>query len=314
MFCSTIIPTIGRASLAAAVASVLDQAGAVEREVIVVNDSGVPLPPADWQRDPRVRILETQRRERSVARNTGAAVARGKYLHFLDDDDILLPGALETFAELIAARRADWYYGGYDTIDDEGRIVAEYRPEPEGNVFPLLIAGEGIPLQASLLDADAFFAAGGFDPRFTTTEDRDLGRRMALRGDVARTPLLVARIRIGEVGSSTRGEWERKPIIDRLGREKALSEVGAFQRLTSANPAPFWRGRVARNYVGSAAWNLRRNRFSLAVSRMLCGIAIGLPAALNTEFWRGLAFRLDTWPRGQRPPDTSRSAENSLGL
>jgi glycosyltransferase involved in cell wall biosynthesis len=83
-FCSTIIPTINRSTLSRAVYSVLDQAfTGADFEVIVVNDSGQPLPDMDWQHSERVRVITTQRRERSVARNTGAAIARGKYLHFL---------------------------------------------------------------------------------------------------------------------------------------------------------------------------------------------------------------------------------------
>ena len=76
MFATTIIPTIGRATLSRAVRSVLDQAfDAADFEVIVVNDSGSPLPDAEWRRSERVRVVDTRRRERSVARNTGAAVA-----------------------------------------------------------------------------------------------------------------------------------------------------------------------------------------------------------------------------------------------
>src|SRR5258706_4760557 len=97
MFCSTIMPTIGRPSVARSVQSVLDQSLTPgDFEVIVVNDSGRPLPAGDWQASPRVRQIDIQRRGQSVARNAGAAIARGRYLHFLDDDDWLLPGALAT--------------------------------------------------------------------------------------------------------------------------------------------------------------------------------------------------------------------------
>src|SRR5215467_1378107 len=101
MFCSTIIPTVGRRSLARAVSSVLSQTfDKDDFEVIVVNDSGSPLIKAEWQSSPRVSIVNTNRRERSVARNTGAALAKGKYLHFLDDDDWLFPEALTHFWQL----------------------------------------------------------------------------------------------------------------------------------------------------------------------------------------------------------------------
>ncbi len=78
MFCSTIVPTIGRPSVARAVQSVLDQPLPTgDFEIIVVNDSGQPLPAGSWQASPRVRLIHTNRRCQSVASNTGAALARG---------------------------------------------------------------------------------------------------------------------------------------------------------------------------------------------------------------------------------------------
>ena len=85
VFVSTIIPTIGRETLSSAVQSVIDQQpSSAEFEIIVVNDSGQPLPKMIWIDTPNLQIIDTNHRERSVARNTGAAIARGKYLHFLD--------------------------------------------------------------------------------------------------------------------------------------------------------------------------------------------------------------------------------------
>ena len=76
MFWSTIIPTIGRPTLARAVNTVLAQGFSMaDFEIIVVNDAGKPLPPAEWQQAPNVKVVNTERRERSVARNTGAAIA-----------------------------------------------------------------------------------------------------------------------------------------------------------------------------------------------------------------------------------------------
>src|SRR5919108_3058002 len=94
IFCSIIIPTIGRSTLDRSVLSVLDQDFTqADFEVIVVNDSGQPLPEAGWHHSAQVHIINTNRRERSFARNSGAAIARGDYLGFLDDDDWLLQGA-----------------------------------------------------------------------------------------------------------------------------------------------------------------------------------------------------------------------------
>lgn len=200
MFCSTIIATIDHPKLSAAVQSVLNQDfSEADFEVIVVNDSGRPLPDMDWQHSPRVQLLTTQQRERSVARNTGAAVAQGQYLHFLDQDDMMLPGALQAFWELAQTTDAVWLYGSYQSMDNEGNLLKEFHPDVAGDFFALSVSGEHIPLHASLLQTSAFFAAGGFDPNFTIAEDLDLGRRMALQGAVAKTPAVVARIRVGRV-------------------------------------------------------------------------------------------------------------------
>ncbi|MSP11864.1 MAG: glycosyltransferase family 2 protein [Chloroflexi bacterium] len=124
IFCSTIIPTIGRETLQRAITSVLEQRlAAANFEIIVVNDSGKPLLDGDWRGDRRVQVIATCCRERSVARNTGAAVARGQYLHFLDDDDWMLPGAFEHFWQLAQrAPHAAWLYGGSQLVNRQSRV------------------------------------------------------------------------------------------------------------------------------------------------------------------------------------------------
>jgi len=290
LFCSTVIPTVNRPTLSAAVESVLSQQPRAGAEVIVVNDSGAPLPPMSWQSSRGVSVLTTGRHERSVARNAGAAVARGRYLHFLDDDDLLLPGALtalETLSETVD-NSGVWLYGDYRTVDREGDFLAEFRPGLVGNIFAMLVAGESIPFQASLLRTSAFFRAGGFwqDPAIVGVEDRELGRRLALLGTVAYTPVTVATIRVGENGSTT--NWATIAEGDRLGREQALSRSRAFARARESASSCYWRGRVARAYLASGGWNLRRGRFGTCTQRTAAAAAIGAPALPAPSFWRGL--------------------------
>lgn len=274
MFCSTIIPTIGRESLSSTVKSVLDQEIlTAEHEVIVVNDSGQSLESADWQFDTRVCIIDSNRRERSVARNAGAAIARGKYLHFLDDDDWLLPGALQAFWQLAQENEgAGWLYGSYQTVDNNGNIVEVIRPGIIGDIFALTIVGESIPFQASLLLADQFHAVGGFDPHpaIIGVEDRDVGRRMAFGSKIAWSPEIVAQIRIGEVNSTT--NWKTIAESDCWGREKALRLYGVPGRLRQSAKTSKLNRRVSRAYLASAVWNLRRYAGFTAISRALTSL------------------------------------------
>jgi glycosyltransferase involved in cell wall biosynthesis len=292
VFCSTIIPTIGRATLSRAVLSVLDQDfDRAPFEVIVVNDSGTPLPDAEWQRRADVRVIETPRQERSVARNAGAKVARGRYLHFLDDDDVLLPGGLRALWGLGQAHpEAAWVYGAWETVDNDGRTVARFDAGLQGNIFADLVAGEGLPLQASLVLTDEFVRAGAFDPLVCGVEDRDLGRRVALRGSVACTSALVARVRIGRAGSTT--DWNRLAEGDRVGREKALSRAGAFGRLWDSARSPFRSGRVSRAYAASAVWNLKRAQLTTAMARACAACVFARWLVVRPAFWRGLRTRI----------------------
>lgn len=296
MFSSTIIPTINRPTLSRAVKSVLEQdfAGA-DFEVIVVNDAGTPLPYEDWQDSKRVRVINTNRRERSVARNTGSAIANGEYLHFLDDDDALLPGALSAFWELSQKNsEADWLYGSWRVVDNAGNTINEFHPKLTGNILALLVAGEGLPLQASLLKTKSFFAAGGYDPTpiLTGVEDRDIGRRIAFLGDIAYTSVIVAQVRIGEEGSST--NWNTIANGDRWGREKALQAQGAFRRIRNSAHSSYLRGRASHAYFGSVTWNLKCRNWLVAGDRLLAGMALSLIgfSFFSKRYWVGLKKRV----------------------
>jgi glycosyltransferase involved in cell wall biosynthesis len=299
VFCSTIIPTIGRPTLARAVESVLGQRCRAEAfEVIVVNDSGRPLAEAEWQRSERVRVIHTNRHNRSVARNAGAAIAQGRYLHFLDDDDWLLPDAFEHLRALARARPAGWLHGGFRLVDNTGQLVAEVCPDEEGNCFVQLLASEWLPLQAAWIEARAFFAVGGFASLVSLLggyEDIDLSRQIARCFDFARTAHVVASIRMGDDGSTT--DYRNMFRQDRQSRDKLFSAPGSFARLrASANgSAPrcgYWHGRIVYYYLGALRWNLQHRRLFAAASRGACALA-GLAGAgrhvLSSDFWG--AFR-----------------------
>ena len=166
MFVTSIIPTVGRETLRRAVYSILDQNFSKDEfELIVVNDSGSPLPDEDWQHSPLVRLVETYHRERCVARNVGAALAKGRYLHFLDDDDWMLPGALNAFWTLSQTHiDSVWLYGGTQLYDRSDKPLIKLIHNLPQNCFIQVMAGEWIPLQASLIRHDCFHSVGGLTP------------------------------------------------------------------------------------------------------------------------------------------------------
>lgn len=304
LFSSTIIPTIGRPELARAVESVLQQdCPPTEFELIVVNDSGRPLPAAAWQDRPNVTILNTNHRERSVARNTGAAIARGRFLHFLDDDDWLLSGSLRSVMDLAGQSEAAWIYGITQLVDRDGAPLILLDHRLAGNCFAPLMAGEWIPLQSSWVRSEAFHAAGGFNPALTGPEDIDLARRIALSEDFAPLDGIVACVGMGQAGSST--PWDNHSRQSRAAREAILDDPRTYPRLLSSAPTALWRGRAGRAYATSAVWNLRQGRPLRAVGRL--GTALramgnaGL-ALFDPEYWQAFLkpYASVTFAAGER--------------
>lgn len=291
MFCSTIIPTIGRQTLARAVESVLRQETAHPFEVIVVNDTGRPLPAAPWQQDRRVSMLTTTQVERCVARNAGAAIANGRYLHFLDDDDYLLPGALAAWADLAASQpQGDWLLGATQLVDRANQPQLCLRHAMQGNVFMPAMAGEWFPLQASLIRAETFFAVGGFNPLAVGEEDIDLGRWLSLRGQLVRTTAVVAAVGMGSENSTTNQRQARQR--SHQAREALLNQAEAFPRMWQSATDAFWRGRLARVYFTSAVWHMGQRRWWTAVSRAAWGLgsmAKSWPAPTQRAYWRALS-------------------------
>lgn len=117
----------------------------------------------------------------SDAFNKGFAKAKGRFLTWLNADDVMLPGTVEKLK--IAAERypkCEWFVGGVLWLDPEMRIVNCGR----GRSFSEIRYREG---NVSVWGPSSFFtkrlldAVGGVDERFHYTMDTDLWLRFAFR-------------------------------------------------------------------------------------------------------------------------------------
>jgi len=115
------IPQINRA-----IGSVLSQSG-VDFEILVVNDSGnEKLPNLVRLQEEYVEIRVIHHKENlgiGYARNTIIDNAKGEYIFFLSDDDLLLPNSLSKFLQTAKDNPNSIIYSSYLVIDSNENIT-----------------------------------------------------------------------------------------------------------------------------------------------------------------------------------------------
>lgn len=195
---SVVIPAYNAARfIADAIDSVLAQT--YRRVECVVVDDGSTDATADVVRrfGDAVRLVSTPNRGVSSARNTGAEAATGRYLAFLDADDLWLPRKVELQVEAIERDpEVGMVYTGLHLADVDLNYVGRVRPpDPNAALRNTLLLERPVMSMTYLLRAEVFEKIGGFDDRLSTSADCDFSCRAACFFRVAAVyePLLVYR-------------------------------------------------------------------------------------------------------------------------
>jgi GT2 family glycosyltransferase len=214
---SVVIPTFRREKqLREAVGSVLVQ-HAVAFEIIVVDDSaeGSARGAVASIDDARVRYVlrkEPSGGRPACVRNDGAMLARGRYLHFLDDDDMLESGALSALSKALdAAPAAGMAFGvirpfGRDEVllkhhqqyFDRARLTARRLKGARQLAASLVFRPSVLNNSACMARRSVFAAVGGFDAGIPVCEDADLWARIAQASAHVFIDRPVVRYRTGE--------------------------------------------------------------------------------------------------------------------
>jgi glycosyltransferase involved in cell wall biosynthesis len=189
---SVILPTFNRTRfLRLAIESVFAQTYA-DWELIIADDGS-----SEETRDYLRSIAASQVRtiwlrhsgNPSRVRNAGIEAAAGRYLAFLDSDDIWAPSKLEKQIRALRDRAtARWSYTACDRIDENGRPLADERLRTvvkEGWIFePLLRLEVAISMPTIVADRDLVGEIGGFDEQQPFAEWHDLSLRLAIKSEV----------------------------------------------------------------------------------------------------------------------------------
>ncbi len=155
-------------------------------EHVVVDGGSTDGTLSILEASPRLRVLRQDGRGLYQALNQGLAAARGRYILFLNGDDLLLPGAIAAArAALSADERIDLLYGPVRYVDEAGDELAEIGPAAADLATETLCFG--IPaLNAKLIHRDRLVAIGGFDTRYAIAGDRAMLLKLARTACVCR--------------------------------------------------------------------------------------------------------------------------------
>lgn len=183
---SFIMPTFNRAAYIAE--SILSIAAQMDKddELVIVDDGsadntadvvqclGVPL-----------RYVRQSNAGKSVALNRAMAMTTGQYVWICDDDDLLLPGAVNDLFTLLKNGPAEMVFGRYTRFRMDGDRKVDmgvgYWPDlSAGSLARHILEDSFVMHNAALVTRAAYARAGPFDPAMLRSQDYEMFVRLAL--------------------------------------------------------------------------------------------------------------------------------------
>ena len=252
---SVVLPTRDRWTLAGdALRSALDQRD-VSVEVCVVDDGSRSPAPPGFGDDPRVRSFRNERSQGvASSRNRAISAARGRWVAFLDDDDVWAPSHLQRLVAPLSANGARWGFSGYVLTTLQRKPIGNGPvPAVESDLARqfLRVNPVGTP-SCACVETETLRSIGGFDERLSVMADWDLWVRLAMTG----RPVTSRAFTVGyaQHGASMSLDTDRTQAEWAYMAERYRPELERLD-LTFADNDYFWRWMAQR-------YERRRNRRS----------------------------------------------------
>jgi glycosyltransferase involved in cell wall biosynthesis len=256
-------------------------------EAIVINDGSPDTEELERNLEPyrdKIIYLKQENQGAGAARNAGLRVARGRYVAFLDGDDVWLPIHLEEQIRLIESD------GGFDLVYSDsqnltesglGATCMEVNPSQGPVTFESLVNGRCSVITSTVLARrEVIDRVGLFAPQFRNSQDFDLWLRVAKEPGARLTysTVITARRRLyeGSLASdpikSLQGEVavlqnarlrpgltesERRTVEDIIGLRGATIEVLRGKRLLLTGDFEAARLSFASAHRYFRGWKLR---------------------------------------------------------
>ncbi len=267
-------------------------------EVIVVDDGSTDgTIQLLRHRYPEVTLVEQANAGVGAARNRGLAMARGRYICFLDQDDVWFPEKLARQVECLEFRPevaavACPYVFWHPPADGSGSCLPPLPPDPglrlvegfDGWTYHEFLLDCWALTSATMLRTDAVRECGGFDVALPYAEDWDLWLRVARRHPfvLLSWPPVLYRQHVEQGSRSIRRIDHRCELLIRAARDHGLSSPDG----RGLTPARF-RAQIARYRMEFGYHHLQRGNRWVGVRSLLHSWALQ-PAQWHTLALAGL--------------------------
>ena len=236
---SVLLPTHNRPRyLAEALASVVQQTYR-NLEIFVIRDGGQDV--ADVIRsfcDPRIIFIDREvNRGKPFSLNEALSRARGKYVAYLDDDDVYYPCHVETLVKVLEAEPScgvaysDLYKVYCEVLRGGGRVVLSKHVEISRDFDRFLMLYFNHVLHVSLMHRrDLLDKTGPYNERLNILIDWDMTRRLAFFTDFLHVPVIT-----GEFYSPV-AACDRISVQQRKDPQEYLRNMLAIRTARPAGP------------------------------------------------------------------------------
>lgn len=210
----------------------------------------------------------------SAAFNKGFSHAHGRFLTWLNADDVLMPGTLKAFDRAVAEHpECKWFVGGVMWLTKDMRIIKMGR----GRHFSHIRAKAGsigVWGPSSIFSRELFEAAGGVDERFHYAMDNDLWHRFHYKCGETYLPFIdyAWGLRLHELakmsghnfapdGSFREGEAEQLEKESKKAKQLALEGAWMEELYKPKHPMNKWKQLISMSVYKSLAARIDTMRY-----------------------------------------------------
>ncbi len=181
---SVIIPVYNRFEMAKeAVSSVIGQTFR-DLELIIIDDGSIDMTsllPTYYNDDLRVKYIKIKHSGMpGLVRNRGVDTAQGKYIAFLDSDDLWVSGKIEKQIKYLEKNPSCRIVHTRETWIRNGKTVSQsgFNHKRSGNIFSDALEKCIIGPSTVLMEKSLYSELGGFDEDLEIAEDYELWLRL----------------------------------------------------------------------------------------------------------------------------------------